>query len=130
MLRAGASIPSCPKAGSIPLAPALDLIEVESTINDPMAVVLAGLALALALAGGEGIDGGCWSPMWRSSVPVFAAVGQEHMLDGHFSYRRQALASPSCSWATALDRGDAGGAGQSPGAGCWSSSRAATAVAR
>ena len=31
----------------------LDLIEVESTINDPMAVVLAGLALALA--GGEGI---------------------------------------------------------------------------
>ena len=29
----------------------LDLIEVESTINDPMAVVLAGLALA----GGDGI---------------------------------------------------------------------------
>ena len=43
-----------PLAGRMPQK-VLDLIEVESTINDPMAVVLAGLALALALAGGEGI---------------------------------------------------------------------------
>ena len=41
-----------PLAGRMPQK-VLDLIEVESTINDPMAVVLAGLALALA--GGEGI---------------------------------------------------------------------------
>ena len=39
-----------PLAGRMPQK-VLDLIEVESTINDPMAVVLAGLALA----GGEGI---------------------------------------------------------------------------
>lgn len=40
-----------PLAGRMPQQ-VLDLIEMESTINDPMAVVLAGLALALA--GGEG----------------------------------------------------------------------------
>ena len=41
-----------PLAGRMPQK-VLDLIEMESTINDPMAVVLAGLALALA--GGEGL---------------------------------------------------------------------------
>ena len=41
-----------PLAGRMPQK-VLDLIEMESTIDDPMAVVLAGLALALA--GGEGL---------------------------------------------------------------------------
>ena len=40
-----------PLAGRLP-KPLLDLIEIESGFNDPMAVVLAGLALALAGGGG------------------------------------------------------------------------------
>ena len=43
-----------PLAGRLPQR-VLDLIEMESTINDPMAVVLANVALALALAGGTGL---------------------------------------------------------------------------
>ena len=41
-----------PLAGRLPQR-VLDLIEMESTINDPMAVVLANVALALA--GGTGL---------------------------------------------------------------------------
>ena len=51
-----------PLAGRLPQR-VLDLIEMESTINDPMAVVLANVALALA--GGTGL---------RGAVPIAMAI--------------------------------------------------------
>lgn len=81
-----------PLAGRMPQK-VLDLIEVESTINDPMAVVLAGLALALA--GGEGI----------ATEALVTDVVRQFLLGGLLGFIGGSLISQLLMGSSSLNRG-------------------------
>ena len=71
----------------------LDLIEMESTINDPMAVVLANLALALA--GGEGLV----------TADLVTEVVKQFMLGGLLGFIGGSVISQLLLGRTSLNRG-------------------------
>ena len=71
----------------------LDLIEMESTINDPMAVVLANLALALA--GGEGLV----------TADLVTEVLKQFMLGGLLGFIGGSVISQLLMGSTSLNRG-------------------------
>lgn len=81
-----------PLAGRMPQK-VLDLIEVESTINDPMAVVLAGLALALA--GGEGV----------ATADLVTDVVRQFLLGGLLGFIGGSVISQLLMGSTSLTRG-------------------------
>jgi NhaP-type Na+/H+ and K+/H+ antiporter len=81
-----------PLAGRMPQK-VLDLIEMESTINDPMAVVLAGLALALA--GGEGV----------ATADLVTDVVRQFMLGGLLGFIGGSVISQLLMGSTSLSRG-------------------------
>ena len=81
-----------PLAGRMPQK-VLDLIEMESTINDPMAVVLAGLALALA--GGEGV----------ATADLVTDVVRQFLLGGLLGFIGGSVISQLLMGSTSLTRG-------------------------
>ena len=81
-----------PLAGRMP-EKVLDLIEMESTINDPMAVVLAGLALALA--GGEGV----------ATADLVTDVVRQFLLGGLLGFIGGSVISQLLLGSTSLTRG-------------------------
>ena len=81
-----------PLAGRMPQK-VLDLIEMESTINDPMAVVLAGLALALA--GGEGV----------ATADLVTDVVRQFLLGGLLGFIGGSVISQLLLGSTSLTRG-------------------------
>ena len=81
-----------PLAGRMPQK-VLDLIEMESTINDPMAVVLAGLALALA--GGEGL----------ATADLVTDVVRQFMLGGLLGFIGGSVISQLLMGSTSLSQG-------------------------
>jgi len=81
-----------PLAGRMPQR-VLDLIEMESTINDPMAVVLAGLALALA--GGEGV----------ATESLVTEVIRQFLLGGLLGFIGGSVISQLLMGSTSLTRG-------------------------
>ena len=81
-----------PLSGRMPQK-VLDLIEMESTINDPMAVVLAGLALALA--GGEGM----------ATADLVTDVVRQFLLGGLLGFIGGSVISQLLMGSTSLTRG-------------------------
>ena len=81
-----------PLAGRMPQK-VLDLIEMESTINDPMAVVLAGLALALAR--GEGV----------ATADLVTDVVRQFLLGGLLGFIGGSVISQLLMGSTSLTRG-------------------------
>ena len=81
-----------PLSGRMPQK-VLDLIEMESTINDPMAVVLAGLALALA--GGEGV----------ATADLVTDVVRQFLLGGLLGFIGGSVISQLLLGSTSLTRG-------------------------
>ena len=81
-----------PLAGRMP-EKVLDVIEMESTINDPMAVVLAGLALALA--GGEGL----------ATAELVTDVVRQFLLGGLLGFIGGSVISQLLMGRTSLTRG-------------------------